>query len=176
MIIGVLDLESTGVDVKEDRIIEYAIARYDMDGTLIDEIEQRINPMKKIAPKAIAVHKIADADVAFSPKFSEKATGLHKIVNSCDFIVGHNALGFDGPMLRNEFARVGLKDNIPPILDTMLHGRGTTADGKLPNLREFCWAYGVDYDSSLSHAALYDVQVLAKAFFNAVKFGDFKIS
>ena len=175
MRIGVWDVESTGLDVKEDRIIEFAMIVKDENGKELDQLVLRICPEKKIAPKAIATHGIADADVAFEKKFAEVASDIYRIVKSCDFLVAHNGAEFDGPMLRNEFERVGLPDEIPPIFDTMQNGRGCTHNGKLPNLKELCWAYNVPYDTSKAHAALYDVEVLSDCFFQALKMGDFTL-
>lgn len=167
-LIGVIDTETTGNDVTKDEIIEVAIV-FIRDGVIDGSYEQRIRANKKISAKALEIHGIADADLIGEPTFAEVATDLYKTIKECDVLVGHNATGFDVPILFNEFKRVGIFADFPPCIDTMMKGRGCTADGKVPSLKEYCWAYGVDYDEEEAHAALYDCEVLAKAFLNLMR-------
>lgn len=168
MKIGVIDTETTGNDVTKDEIIEVAIVFIE-DGKRTGSYEQRIRNKKKIAPKAMEVHGISDADLVGQPYFPEVASEIKKQIDGCDFLVGHNIAGFDKPILENEFKRVGISEKLPPCIDTMLQGRGCTADGKVPNLREYCWAYGIEYDPDKAHAALYDCEVLADAFIEQMR-------
>ena len=168
-----LDVETTGNKVESDRIIEIAMRITDENNNLVSEIVKRINPQKKIAGDAIAVHGIADADVAFEPVLEALEPFLNAVLKQCDLVVWHNGDGFDGPIMMHEFARIGKPLNLPPSFDTMLMGRGCTPDGKVPNLAELCWSFNVPYSTTKAHAALYDVQVLADAYFAGVNAGYF---
>lgn len=163
MRIGVIDTETTSNDVNRDAIIEVA-AVFIEDKKICEKYEQRIFTDKKIAAAALRIHGISNADLIGQPTFAEVATELQRKLQACDLLVGHNILKFDAPLLLNEFKRVGINKDLPPCFDTMLKGRDCTPDGKVPSLREFCWAYGVPYDTELAHAALYDCEVLAEAF------------
>lgn len=177
MIIGGLDTETTGLEQeKGHRIIEFALLLYVYDpatGTVIPKgkFVQRINPQRSIDPGAQAVHGISFDDVSMCPTWDEVAPKIVKIMGACDLVVAHNGNGFDIPFIAAELIRVGLP--VPDIqaVDTMVQGRWATPMGKLPNLGEFCFATGVEYDPSKAHGAEYDVQVMMEGFFVALKKG-----
>lgn len=173
MIIGFCDTETTGKDPNEDRIIEFAIVIYDDEQNHIKNYEVRVCPGRKIHADAIAVHHISDSDVAFEKKFEELVSEIVEVIESCDLIVGHNFKKFDAEFLQAEVQRAGSTLKMPPIIDTMLDGRGCTGDGKVPSLQELCWSTGVEYDPAKAHAALYDCEVLALAFYAARQYGMF---
>lgn len=177
MIIGGLDIETTGLDQeKGHRIIEFATLLYLYDegsGTVTPrgKFVQRINPQRAIDPAAQAVHGISFEDVAHCPTWEEVAPKALKVMSACNLIVAHNGNGFDLPFIAAELLRVG--QPIPDVqaVDTMLQGRWATPMGKLPNLGEFCFATGVDYDKEKAHAAEYDVSVMMEGFFVALRKG-----
>ena len=100
----VLDLETTGLDVKTDRIVEIACIMLRPDGSRA-RLHRRINPEVPIAPQATRVHGIADADVAAAPTFAQLAAELWDFLAGCD-LAGYNVERFDLPLLIAEFARV----------------------------------------------------------------------
>lgn len=102
----VLDLETTGVDVDKDRIVEVSIFRLDIDGTH-ETWTRRINPGIPIPPGATAAHGITDADVKDAPSFVQVSKELFLLVDGCD-IVGFNSNRFDVPILYFSFDRVGI--------------------------------------------------------------------
>lgn len=104
------DLETTGLDVSKDRIVEIAILREELDGTLI-EFNKRVNPGIPIPPHVSMVHGITDEDVANAPKFDEIAERVLSIFEGAD-IAGYNSTRFDIPLLYEEFSRAGLDFNI----------------------------------------------------------------
>ena len=104
--LAVFDIESTGLNVTQDRIVEIAVVRIEMDGTRTRRV-RRINPERPIPPEVTLVHGITDADVANEPTFRQVAKGLHQLLKDCD-IGGYNAAAFDVPMLHEEFARAGI--------------------------------------------------------------------
>ncbi len=102
----VLDLETTGTDTREDRIIEIAVLTVYPDHS-IRSFVRRVNPDRPIPPPATAVHGIRDADVAGLPPFASIAPRLFSLLDGCD-LAGFGIATFDLPLLVAEFARAGL--------------------------------------------------------------------
>ncbi len=101
------DLETTGVDVTNDHIVEISFIKILPSGEEIEKT-RRINPGVKIPPEATAVHHISDEDVADAPTFKQIARSLANEMTGCD-IAGFNSNKFDIPMLDQEFQRAGIK-------------------------------------------------------------------
>jgi DNA polymerase-3 subunit epsilon len=97
------DLETTGIDVALDRIVEISFLKIYPNG---DEESKtiKVNPTIPIPPKVTAIHGITDDDVKDAPKFNEIARMLAKIFEGCDF-AGYNSNKFDIPLLAEEFLR-----------------------------------------------------------------------
>ena len=177
MIVGGLDIETTGLEQeKGHRIIEIAVLPYlydELTGTVTPKgkFVQRINPQRAIDPGAYAVHGISYEDLAYCPTLEEVAPKVVRLLSACNLLVAHNGNGFDLPFIAAELLRIG--QPIPDVeaVDTMVQGRWATPMGKLPNLGEFCFATGVDYDKSKAHAAEYDVEVMMEGFFVALRKG-----
>jgi len=100
------DLETTGIKVTTDRIVEICIVRVATDNTT--KIKTlRINPEMHIPEEVTAIHGITDEDVKDSPKFSEIAHELVQFLDNCD-LAGFNSNHFDIPLLAEEFFRAGI--------------------------------------------------------------------
>jgi len=104
------DLETTGLNVSSDRIIELSVLKVNPDGTQ-DVVNTRINPEMPVSPKATAIHGITDSDLESAPTFKEIAESLSSFLEGCD-LAGYNAIKFDIPVLVEEFLRVGYDFNI----------------------------------------------------------------
>ena len=100
------DLETTGVQITRDRIVEISILKISPDGER-ETKTRRINPEMPIPVEASAVHGITDADVADCPTFAQVARSLYTWLEGCD-IAGFNSNRFDVPMLVEEFLRAGV--------------------------------------------------------------------
>ena len=99
------DLETTGTNVTQDRIVELSFIKVYPDGH--DESKtRRINPEMPIPPASTAVHHITDEDVKDAPTFRQVARSLIDIFEGCD-IAGYNSNKFDVPLLIEEFSRAG---------------------------------------------------------------------
>jgi len=100
------DLETTGIDVVTDRIVEISYLKINPNG---DEESKtiKVNPTIEIPPKVTAIHGITNEDVKDAPKFSEIARMLSKIFEGCD-LAGYNSNKFDIPLLAEEFLRTGV--------------------------------------------------------------------
>jgi len=97
------DLETTGLNIVSDRIIEISYLKVYPDGK--EESKTfRVNPEMPIDPKAIAIHGITDEDVKDAPTFKELAKTLANTFEGCDF-AGYNSNKFDLPLLAEELIR-----------------------------------------------------------------------
>jgi DNA polymerase-3 subunit epsilon len=105
-----LDLETTGVNVVTDRIVEIGTLRIQADGS--SEVKtMRINPTIPIPKEVTAIHGITDADVKDCPTFVAVAKNLNQYMSNCD-LAGYNSNKFDIPMLVEEFLRAGINFEI----------------------------------------------------------------
>lgn len=100
------DLETTGLRVGSDRIVEMALIRVTPQGDVLEKV-RRFNPEIPIDPEAQAVHGISNEDVADEPPFRSRARSLAQLLEGCD-MAGFNIRRFDLPMLEAEFARAGV--------------------------------------------------------------------
>ncbi|MDX9947060.1 MAG: 3'-5' exonuclease [Bacteroidales bacterium] len=101
-----LDLETTGINVSSDRIVEISVLKINPNGSE-EWLISRINPEMPIPPKSTAIHGITDEDVADAPKFREIAKNLAAFLEGTD-LAGFNAIKFDIPVLAEEFLRVNI--------------------------------------------------------------------
>ncbi|NMC37791.1 MAG: 3'-5' exonuclease [Bacteroidales bacterium] len=99
-----IDIETTGINVSSDRIVEISILKIDTNGKE-DWISLRINPEMPIPEKSTAIHGITDKDVADAPTFREVAKKIAAFLEECD-LAGYNAIKFDIPVLAEEFLRI----------------------------------------------------------------------
>ena len=101
--IAFFDLETTGVNVASDRIVELSFLKISPDGSR--EIKtKRINPTIPIPKQSSEIHGIYDADVANEPTFKAIAKSLADFLKDCD-LAGYNSNKFDIPVLAEEFLR-----------------------------------------------------------------------
>ena len=98
------DLETTGVDVTKDRIVEIAILKIHPNQKQ-ETLYFKINPGVPIPIQASQVHGIYDKDVINCPKFAEVALEILNFLKNCD-LGGFNSNKFDIPMLKEEMLRV----------------------------------------------------------------------
>lgn len=99
------DLETTGVNVSTDRIVEISMVKLFPDGHK-ESLTYRVNPEMHIPEASTAVHHITDADVQDCPTFRELAPTVVGYIRDCD-LAGYNSNHFDVPMLQEELLRVG---------------------------------------------------------------------
>ncbi|HOI49882.1 MAG TPA: 3'-5' exonuclease [Prolixibacteraceae bacterium] len=98
-----LDLETTGINIASDRVVEIALLKIDLDGSEEEKV-YRINPEMPIPERAAQIHGITDEDVKEAPTFREVAKTLAKFLEGCD-LAGFNSNRFDIPLLAEEFLR-----------------------------------------------------------------------
>jgi len=126
------DLETTGVDVEKDRIVQIAVLRLgsvaneltegigiDCDGWSRREDMWLVNPCVHIPEGASAVHGITDEDVKDMPAFSDISKEVAEWFKDAD-VCGHNVIKFDIPLLENEMARAGIAFEVDGgVIDTL---------------------------------------------------------
>ncbi len=100
------DLETTGINIAADRIVEIAYLKIDLNGNETSK-SQRINPEMPIPENVTAIHGISNEDVKDAPTFNEVARSLAKEIEGCD-LAGYNSIRFDIPLLAEEFLRAGV--------------------------------------------------------------------
>lgn len=100
------DLETTGINIVTDRIVEISYLKISPAG---EEFSKTIlvNPGIPIPNEAAQIHGITDEDVKNAPKFSDLAKSLANDFEGCDF-AGYNLNKFDVPLLAEEFLRAGI--------------------------------------------------------------------
>ncbi|MBK1440445.1 DNA polymerase III subunit epsilon [Parapedobacter sp. ISTM3] len=100
------DLETTGVNVSADRIVEISILKVFPDGS--EEVKTlKINPGIPIPMESSLFHGIYDKDIQDAPVFKEVAQELADFIGDSD-LAGYNSNKFDIPMLMEEFIRAGV--------------------------------------------------------------------
>lgn len=100
------DIESTGLNVYRDRIVEISVVKLHPDGKE-ETKHRRLNPGIPISPEATAIHGISDADVQNAPSFRQVARSFFDFLEECD-LAGFNISKFDIPILTEEFKRNGI--------------------------------------------------------------------
>ena len=111
-----LDLETTGLDVAQARVVQ--IGAVTMRGPVVldaPRIDTRVNPGIPISEESSRIHRLTDADVADAPRFCELFEPLVEALAG-RVVIGQN-IRFDLAVLRHEAARAGVPWSDPPVLD-----------------------------------------------------------
>lgn len=105
------DIESTGLNVITDRIVQIALIKFEKGKDEPKEIEMLINPGMPISEESMAIHGITPDMVRNKPTFEQIAKKLFDFIGDAD-LAGYNSDRFDIPMLMEEFNRAGLDFDI----------------------------------------------------------------
>lgn len=163
----VFDTETTGLDSREERIIELGgielVNRFPTGRVF----HQFINPQgREINPEAQAVHGISAADLVGKPTFPDIADDFLAFVDGAK-LVAHNA-GFDMAFINAELDRIGQPPIDPGrVIDTLALARRKHPMG--PNsLDALCRRYGIDNSHRTKHGALLDSELLAEVYIELI--------
>jgi len=105
-----LDLETTGINVSHDKIVEIALVKILEDGT--KQVKRRlVNPEISIPKEASDIHGISNEMVKDAPTFKQIANEVKQFIDGAD-LAGYNSNRFDIPMLNEEFLRAGIAAEI----------------------------------------------------------------
>lgn len=154
-----IDLETTGVNLGTDRIVEIAIVKILPDGT--KSIKRKlINPGIPIPKGAIDVHGITDEMIKDAPAFKQVAQELKQMLDGCD-LAGYNSNRFDIPLLMEEFLRaeVDFDMNNRKLLDVQnifhkMEPRTLTAAYKFYCSKNLEGAHGAEVDATATYEIL----------------------
>lgn len=100
------DVETTGLNVIRDRIVQIALVKLFKNGQPAEELSMLINPGIPISEESMQIHGITPKDLANKPVFAQVAQKIWDFIGDAD-LGGYNSNRFDVPMLMEEFARVG---------------------------------------------------------------------
>lgn len=155
------DLETTGINILHDRIVEISVVKIYPGRETEPEVKtRRINPGIPIPAEATAIHHISDADVASEPAFAQVAHSLADLMRGCD-IAGFNSNRFDVPMLDEEFRRAGVDFDFHKCrfidVQTIFHKkepRNLTAAYKFYCDKDLVGAHGAEADTMATYEVL----------------------
>lgn len=160
-----LDLESTGLNVVRDRILQIAIKKFFIDQREPENLVMLINPGVPISIEAMLVHGIQPKDVAKKPVFAQVAQKIFDFIGDAD-LAGYNSNRFDIPLLMEEFARVGMEF-------TMENRRSIDVQRIFykmePRTLKAALKYYCDKDLEDAHDAMADVEATVEVFFGQLK-------
>ncbi len=101
------DVETTGLNVLRDRIVQIALIKYQKDKPEPIELQLLINPEIPISEESVLIHGFTSEDLVNKPTFLQVGEQLFDFIGDAD-LAGYNAARFDIPMLIEEFDRIGL--------------------------------------------------------------------
>lgn len=117
------DLETTGIDISKDRIVEISILKVFPNGNR-ESKTWLVNPEMMIPPFSTAIHGISNEKVAKEPTFKELAPAVHAMIKDSD-LAGYNSDRFDIPLLAEELLRCGvdfdMKSRVAVDVQTIFH-------------------------------------------------------
>ena len=102
------DLETTGINIAVDRIVEISILKVFPNGNK-ESNTWLVNPEVTIPKEVVAVHGITNEKVAHEPTFKVLAPQIYQMIKGCD-LAGFNSNRFDVPLLAEEMLRAGLEE------------------------------------------------------------------
>jgi DNA polymerase-3 subunit epsilon len=148
---AVVDVETTGLNPRRDRILEVAVLRIGGDGRVHSEFATLV-----AAPRVAAeeVHGISAGDLLGAPRFAAIAATVRRQLEGA-IVAGHN-VAFDLAFLRKEFLRTGDRFPATPFVCTISLGRLVGAEPTRSGLTAACERQGIRVDDH--HRALHDAR------------------
>ncbi len=117
------DLETTGINIANDRIVEISILKVHPNAEE-ETYTQRVNPIIEIPEEVTAIHGITNEDVLNEPTFKEIANKVSDLIKGCD-LAGFNSNRFDIPLLAEEMLRAevdfSMKNRLAVDVQTIFH-------------------------------------------------------
>ena len=154
-----IDLETTGINLGTDRIVEIAIVKILTDGTRTVK-RKLINPGMPIPKASSDIHGITDEMVKDAPTFKQAAQELKQVLDGCDF-AGYNSNRFDIPLLMEEFLRAQVDFDMKnrKLLDVQnvfhkMEPRTLSAAYKFYCNKNLDGAHSAEVDASATHEIL----------------------
>ena len=143
-----LDLETTGFNPREDRVVQFALVGSDSDGSHLN-LNSLVDPGCRIPSESSKVHGIFNDDVRGAGSFEEHVDSMSNLMDGA-VIVGHNILAFDWRFVEMECIRIGREAPVPlAIVDTLVLARSFDVPGR-HNLGMLCKRFGIGLERSHS--------------------------
>lgn len=159
--LAVIDVETTGLDSSEDRIMEIGIIRFE-DREVVESWGRLINPGRPIPEESSRITGIKDDDVADAPTFEELAEDVHARLQDVG-IVAYN-LAFDRGFVRAELERCGLEwPGENPTLDPLIFARQFFKNHPRKNLGAISKLMDIPLEEA--HRAVHDAEVAGKVLY-----------
>ncbi|OCO99589.1 MULTISPECIES: DNA polymerase III subunit epsilon [unclassified Ensifer] len=163
----IFDTETTGLDNREDRVIEIGGVELENQFPTGRTLHIFINPgNRKVHPDALAIHGITDEFLKDKPPFADVVDEILNFFGDARW-VAHNAT-FDMGFINAEFARIGL----PPVAGDRVTDTLALARRKHPmgpnSLDALCRRYGIDNSHRAKHGALLDSELLAEVYIEMI--------
>lgn len=160
----IFDLETTGLILTMDKIIEIAYIKIFPNGRVMKD-DIFINPEMEISKESTEIHGITNDDVAQMPPFRGKAKELFDVFAG-SYYGGFNVINFDLPMLKREFIRVGMDFEFTPndIVDSKMIYHYMEPRTLSAAYKYYCGKEHVD-----AHSAIADVEVTAEILVNQLE-------
>lgn len=153
--IVVLDFETTGLDARNDRVIEIGAVKI-KDGAVIDSFGLLVNPGVPLKSKIVEITGITDMMLREQPPTGEGIRQLHAFLDGCA-VAAHNAK-FDYAFLQNELKRLSMTFECP-VIDTLTMARRMYPELKSHKLKSVCRALNVSLKDA--HRAVNDAAATA---------------
>ncbi len=162
----ILDTETTGLDLTQDRIVEIGCVELIDHVPTARKLQLYVNPGRAMSFEAQEVHGLSDAFLADKPRFAEVVAAFAEFVGDSP-LIAHNA-DFDIGFLNAEFARLGRAPlERLRVVDSLSLARRRHPAG--PNsLDALCSRYGVDTSRRTVHGALLDAELLAEVYIELI--------
>ena len=155
----VLDIETTGLDYKRERIVEFAAIRLE-NGKEVDRYETLINPQQHIRKSSIQIHGITEEMVENEPLEKDVIDDILNFIGDYT-IIGHNII-FDFSFLNEASLRHKNKPLVNHRIDSQFLYKEVFPDEECPNLDNLSARFGVTVENR--HRAMGDTEVLAKVY------------
>ena len=153
------DLETTGISITSDRVVEISILKVHPNGNE-ESKTWLINPEMPIPKEVTAIHGISDTDVADKPTFKELSKEIHNMIKDAD-LGGFNSNRFDIPLLAEELLRsdidFDMKNRVSVDVQTIFHKmeqRTLTAAYKFYCDKKLEGAHGAEADTNATYEVL----------------------
>lgn len=160
------DLETTGVDVKRDRIVQIGLCFCDQNLEVTEERNRLINPELPIPVEASDVHGITNEMVKDRPTFKQIAKSLYSAIKG-RVMIGYNSNWFDRPLLFNEFRRAGIE---PLMSDFIFIDACSIFKRKEERTLTAAMKFYCDKELEGAHDALIDVKATREVFMKQLEF------
>ncbi len=162
----VLDTETTGLDPRNDRIIEIGCIELFNHVPTGVTFHTYLNPRRDIAAEAFNVHGLSMEFLSDKPVFADMAVAFSNFISDTQLVI-HNA-AFDLGFLNSEFDRIGF-GKLPPgrAIDTLLIARRKFPGGQ-NSLDGLCRRFNIDTSTRTQHGALVDAELLALVYLELV--------